>query len=348
MKKFTLLVTAISCLCHFSKAQITITQADVPDIWSRATMAVDATGNFSPQAGSPTAQTWNYKALGNSQTNTYLFTSPSSTIYAPAFAASSNLADSLQYGSGYTFFSSTPTSFSGTGYGEFLNGFALSITLHPYFVQIPLPATYGTIDGGISKGDSAIAINYTPYDSGRAKVVIHYADTVDAFGTMMTPFGTQTVIRQKHYDLTIDTLWGHIAHSSWMVFRTTYNVNYIYRWYANNFTYYFATMQMDHTNTKDSLVQWFNDGNLGIDNISGSQHTTVYPNPCQTQITFNCAAPQAKQVSVFDMTGRELAAQEMNNGMVMMNTSAYPAGMYFYRISDMSGNVLDRGKFIVQ
>ncbi len=347
MKKLTLLSVAISCLCHLSKAQITITQADVPNVWAQASMAVDATGNFSPQAASNKTQTWNYATLGNSQTNTYLFVQPSSTIYAPAFH-SSNLADSLQYGTGYTFFTSTPTSFYSTGLGESKYGFALSITIHPYYVQIPLPAIYGTTDGGVSKGDTSMAINFSPFDSGKANITIHYADTVDAFGTMTTPYGTQNVIRQKHYDLTVDTLWGHVAHGSWVIYRTTSTASYIYRWYANNLTYYFATMQMNHTNTKDSIVQWFHSGNLGIDNISNSQYTSVYPNPCKTQITFNCSAPQAKQVSVFDITGRELSAQEMNNGMVMVNTSVYPAGMYFYRISDISGNVLDRGKFIVQ
>lgn len=347
MKKHTLLLAAIICLCPLAKAQITITQSDVPVMGAKSVMAVDASGKLSPQAASNKAQTWNYLTLGNTQTDTYLFVDPKSTIYGPAFA-SSNLADSLVFGSGYNFFLSTPAGFYGTGYGESKYGFSLSIRIRPYFTQMTFPATYGTTDGGVSKGDTSMAINYSPFDSGRAKIVIHYADTVDAFGTMTTPFGTQNVIRQKHYDVTVDTLWGHVAHGSWMIYRATTTVSYIYRWYTNAFTNFFVSMQMDHTNTKDSLIQWFSSGNLGVDNMTNSKYTSVYPNPCQAQITFNCSAPDAKQVSVFDMTGRELSRQEMNNGTLIINTSTYSAGMYFYRISDMSGSVLDRGKFIVQ
>jgi len=351
MKKYTWLLSGALLIAGSAftplKAQISIMQADVPVIGSKAVMDIDATGNFPPQAASITAQTWNYASLGNSGTSQYLFVDPAATEYHAAFK-SSNLADTLLYGTGYTYFLSSPTTFSGTGYGESKYGFALSITLSPYFVQVPLPATLGTIDGGVSKGDSTMAINYAPYDSGKAKIEIHYADTVDAYGTMTTPYGTQNVIRQKHYDVTVDTLWGHIAHGAWTIFRTTTTVNYTYRWYAKGLSYYFAIMQMDHTNTKDSIIQWYNGTNLGVGDISNSKYTSLYPNPCQTQITFNCSAPQAKQVSVFDMTGRQLSTQEMNSGMTLMNTSTYKAGMYFYRVSDISGNVLDRGKFIVQ
>jgi hypothetical protein len=122
----------------------------------------------------------------------------------------------------------------------------------------------------------------------------------------------------------------------------------MYRWYANGVPYYFATMQMNHNNTQDSIIQWFDGVNAGVYNISKSTYTSVYPNPCHTEITFNCSAPQAKQVSVFDIAGRQLSNQEINNGMLIMNTSVYSHGMYFYRVSDISGNIIDRGKFIVQ
>lgn len=346
MKKLLLFSGVLLFSAASVSAQITITQSDVPQPGSQASMAVDLTGNFTPQAASATAQIWNYAALTNTQTNGYFFVSPSSTPYSNAFP-SSTLADSVAYASGDTYFVTTPSGFFGTGYGESKDGYPVALTLHPYYEQIPLPATYGATDGGISRGDSEMAINYMGFDSGKANIVIQYADTVDAWGTMTTPYGTYNVIRQKHYDVTIDSILVH-SHLGWIVYEANRNVTYMYRWYANNFSYYFATMQMDHTNTHDSIVQWFNGFTAGINNISSSHYTTVYPNPCQTQLTFNCSSPVARQITVFDMTGRQLSEQEIRNGMLIMNTSSFPAGMYFYRVSDNSGNVLDRGKFIVQ
>jgi len=348
MKKSTLLLSGailFSILQNNAlKAQITVTQSDMPIIGSKAIMAVDTSGTLLPQGKG--SQTWNYSTLQNTQMNGYLFVDPSTTSYYPFFH-SSNLADSLVYANGYTYFQSTPSAFKALGYGEVLMGIAGGITLHPALTQITFPATLGTTDGGVSRADTAIAYNSPPIDSGRIIINIHYADTIDAYGSMTTPFGTQNVIRQKHYDITVDSLFIH-SPLGWSLYQTTTTKDYVYRWYTNGLSYYFATMQMNQANTRDSVVQWFDGTNLGIDKISNSTYTTVYPNPCQTQITFNCSAPQAKQVSVFDVTGRELSVQEIKNGMLIMNTTAFSTGMYFYRVSDISGNVLDRGKFIVQ
>ena len=351
MKRRTLLISGIAFFFVSSgtllKAQINITQSDLPGIGSKAVMAVDNSGSLSPQGASNAPQTWNYSSLQNTQTNKFLFVNPATTIYYSAFH-SSNLADSLIFAPGYTYLASSPSNFSAMGYGEVMYGYAIGINIRPYFEQISFPATYGTTDGGMSRGDTAMAINYLGFDSGKVVVIIHYADTVDAFGTMTTPYGTQSVIRQKHYDVTVDSLLVHSSRLGWTTYQATTTKNYIYRWYANGIGYYFVTMQMDHTNAHDSTVQWYDGTNTGIENISASRYTSVYPNPCNTQIAFNCSSPAAKEVSLFDITGRELSKKEMNNGVLTMSTSAYSTGMYFYQVSDASGNVLDRGKFIVQ
>ena len=88
-------------------------------------------------------------------------------------------------------------------------GLTVGLTLHPAYVQIPLPATINTKDGGMSRGDTEIAYSYLGSDSGGARINIHYADTVDAYGSMTTPFGTMNVIRQKHWDITVDSLGLH-------------------------------------------------------------------------------------------------------------------------------------------
>jgi hypothetical protein len=234
------------------------------------------------------------------------------------------------------------------GFGETIFDSVLAITFHPLFEQIPLPATYGTIDGGISNGDTTIPFHYLLYDSARGKVKITYSDTVDAFGMMTTPYGTDSVIRQRHYDLTVDSAFVRSTTGSWTLYEHTSTTNYQYRWYAKGINYYFAVLQMNAADTKDSMVLWYDGTVNGISNISHSAVTKVYPNPCSTQITFKCSSDKATRLSVFDMIGRQLSTNEILNGALNLNTSAYTAGMYFYRVSDMSGNILDRGKFSVQ
>ena len=340
---FALVLPANSLL-----AQISITQNDMPAIGRTAIMAVDTSGSFLPQTASSSSQVWNYGTLGNIYTNSYIYVAPSATPYYSAFH-SSNVADSLAYGSGYTYNSSIPTSYSETGFAEKLYGYTVGINVHPFFEQISLPASYGAIDGGVSKGDTAMAFHYLLYDSAKANVTIIYADTIDAFGIMTTPYGTDSVIRQKHYDISIDSAFVHssITHT-WTLYRATDSIDYQYRWYAKGINYFFAVMQMDVNNQKVINTEWYDGGSVGIDEISHSVFTTVYPNPCKIQITFDCTSQLAKQISIFDITGRKLSVQPIKNGIMNLNTSAYSSGMYFYRVSDISGNILDRGKFIVQ
>ncbi len=328
-------------------AQITVSYYDMPAAGSVYVMAVDTSKAFTPQPASSSAQTWNFSALGNIQTNSYNFVNPDWTPYYFAFH-SSNLADSLYYGSGFTYHSLTPGSYSETGFAEQLLGYTVGITAHPFFEQISLPATYLTMDGGVSRGDTTMAFNYLIYDSARATVTIDYADTMDAFGTMTTPYGTEGVIRQKHYDKTVDSAFVHIKSGSWMLYKASDSINYQYRWYAQGINYFFAVMQMDTKNQNVVNTQWLNKITVGIDNISHTTLTTIYPNPCSTQITFKCNSTDASRLSVFDITGRQLSTYEIRNGELNLNTSGYSAGMYFYRISNTSGNILDRGKFSVQ
>ena len=332
------------------KAQITITQAEMPMAGSKAIMGVDTSRTFLPQNGSSSAQTWNYSSLTKPETYSYLFAAPSATPYYSAFH-SSNVADSLVYGNGYSYYSSTPSSFAETGFAERIFDSVLAITYRPFFVQIPLPATYGTIDGGVAKGDTTRSFHYLLYDSARGKVNITYADTVDAYGVMTTPYGTDTVIRQKHYDVTVDSAFVRSSTSGlWTNYAggTSTTITHEYRWYAKGINYYFAVMLMNQINTKDSMLFWFNGTDVGINEISHSAFTKVYPNPCTTQITFSCSSSHARQISVFDVAGRELSSREIKNGLINLNTSSYSNGMYFYRVSNDSGTILDRGKFIVQ
>ena len=340
-----ILVGLLSTTCI--SAQITITQANMPMVGTKALMEVDTTGTLAPQSASATSQTWNYSALASQETYAYLFEAPSATPYFGSFP-SSNLADSLAFGNGYTYNFSSPTAFSQMGFGEEIYGYRLAISSRPLFTQITFPATYGTTDGGVCKGDTAIAFTYLLYDSARGTVQITYSDTIDAFGVMTTPFGTDTVIRQKHYDKTVDSAFVRTTLGHWSLYQATATTDYQYRWYSKDVPYYFAVMQMNNANTQDSLVQWYDGNTVGIDPISHSAFTKVYPNPCHTEITFTCSSTDARQIAVFDVTGRQISTQEITNGMLNVNTSAYSSGMYFYQVLNASGNILDRGKFIVQ
>ncbi len=353
MKKNILFLTGaaltMSAFTGKLNAQLTLTQANMPAIGTKAVVSTDTLPSVTPGNAGP-SQTWNYSALKNNTVSSILFVNPTSTPYSSTFP-SANLADSTIGTPGYIYFIVNSGVFEGVGAVQGFMGYKAAVAINPPIVQLPLSATYNTTDGGISSGSTKLAITYTGIDSGKVKLYVMYSDTVDAYGVMTTPYapGGDTVLRQKHHEMDIDSIWVHSSFlHTWTFFTAMTTYNNTYRFYTDKVQYTFVSLNMDSAFTNVKSVQWFNGVDAGINEVSQSGNTVVYPNPCNTQITFKCSAPDAKQVSVFDIAGRQLSTQEIKNGLLNLNTSAFSNGMYFYKISDISGNVLDRGKFLVQ
>lgn len=351
IKTILLSCTVVLGICAFSgklNAQIILTQANMPAIGTKAVIATDSVPTVTPGNAGP-SQTWNYSALKNQKMSSVVFVNPGATPYFALFPTAT-LADSTVGVGNDIYFIVNSTVFEGVGTVQTLQGYTAEVAVNPPFVQLPLPATYGTIDGGTTAGGTKIAISYLIFDSGRVSVHVNYADTVDAYGVMTTPYapGGDTVFRQKHYEKDIDSIWVHSTFTGWAFYQVMTTYNNEYRFYTDAVQYTFVQLNMDSANSTVKSVQWFNGVNAGINEISNSRTTQVYPNPCSSQITFKCSSADAKTISVFDITGRQLSTNEIRNNVLNLNILAYSTGVYLYRVYDITGNILDRGKFLIQ
>ncbi|HXB13514.1 MAG TPA: T9SS type A sorting domain-containing protein [Bacteroidia bacterium] len=169
---------------------------------------------------------------------------------------------------------------------------------------------------------------------------------------MTTPAGTFNVLRLKHYEYDVDSIFlqdnsiFHVWAFSSLATPPPFHVC-AYTWYANGIHTPIASMITDTTYTIPKSVGWYS-GIEGINELSDKSKTLVYPNPCTTQITFKYGTEFAKYIVVFDITGRQVVETTMENGSVSLNTSVYAKGIYLFQVNDKSGNMLDRGKFLVQ
>jgi len=350
MKKITLLCSLL-CLTLLSiqmQGQITITQADMPVVGKAVINRDDTLPTVTP-GNKGTGQTWNFTSLKGTTTAIDSFTNPSTTPYASTFP-SSNIADTT-YGGGYIFLNSSSGSFNAIGTVQNVMGYNVAIALSPAFTQINFPGIYGNIDGGVSTGKShSIAVVAIPgVDSARGTAYIKYADTIDAWGTLTTPFGSFNTLRQKHYELDIDSIYVLSIFGTWSY--SGYDLrtkNYQYRWYTNGIGDMLITMQMDTNNANVKSVKWYDGVPNGINEVSQNNSTKLFPNPCTTQVTFRSTNQNAQTVSLFDITGREINGTIMKNGEANINTSSFANGIYLYRVLDKSGNILTNGKFVVQ
>ncbi|HXP53247.1 MAG TPA: T9SS type A sorting domain-containing protein [Bacteroidia bacterium] len=358
MKKiYSLLSMVIIASLSFSgkvEAQITLSSADMPAIGNKFVNDHDtATASVSKltPGGSGASVNWTYNNLPTSYRDTMAFVNPASTPYVAAFP-SATLADSTYGTVGYTYFNGTGSSFSVAGTVQSIQGNLAVAALNPPFLQLNFPAAMGNISGGTSTAHvPAFKIAYLGFDSAKATVVIKYQDTIDAWGTLETSFynSSYSVLRQKHYELDIDSAYVHSASSGWAYFPLASSATkaFQYRWYTNGIGDLVGVMAMDTANKNVKSMQWYAGYPDAINEVSQQHSTMTYPNPCTSQVTFRYTMNGASTLFVYDVTGREIGHAEMKNGLVSLNTSAYSTGMYLYHITDNSGKVLDNGKFSV-
>lgn len=348
-----LLSLSILTLGNRLQAQDTITTSDMP-IVGLTIMTDEDTTNL-PSSGNASKiapQTWNFGSLISQKVSTVTFVSPGSTKYS-SFYPSSNLADSTYGTDGYTFLYNSPSSFSVNGmevtYSYMGYNFGIHLNLNPEYIQTNLPATIGSIVGGVSSGVQKFAQTILIIDSEEVNVTITYHDTVDAYGTMKLPNGKFNVLRQKRYSLTNEQLLIH-TNGKWAVESSTNTKSYEYDWYAKDVGYTLAQMNMDtSTGTMPQNVIWDASAvGAGVEEISHSGNTTIFPNPCTTKIEFRSTENYGQHILIYDVTGRKVAEQVMNNGFTTINTSRYAKGLYLYTVTDLSGKVIDNGKFSVQ
>jgi len=295
---------------------------------------------------------WNFASLHTSYRDTSVFVAPSSTPYAASFAGA-NLADSVFGTPGYNYLNSSSSILSIVGSEQNAQGYMVAVVFNTPITELNLPAHYGDIDGGsVVAKVPPVAVTYPGFDSAKGVIYVTYADTIDAYGTIATPlYSSYNTLRQKHYELDIDTLFVHsTSGNTWQylsLIPPTKTKVYEYRWYANNLGSMAAMMQMDTTNKKPTSFQWYNGLPDGVNEISQAHNTIAYPNPATSQINFRYSAQNAQNIFVYDITGRQIGQTEIMNGMATLNTTSLSSGMYFYHVTDKSGNVLDNGKFSV-
>ncbi|HTB07237.1 MAG TPA: T9SS type A sorting domain-containing protein [Bacteroidia bacterium] len=364
MKKNTLLAISVLGIFAFSanvSGQIAISTSDLPYAGETVTVQEDSTSNTLLPGAPGTSETWSFGALKSQKASTVMFTTPGATKYSAAFSASDNIADSTAGGNGHYYFMNTSSEFAVQGVQEFVTDatygvtFLVELNFNPVFVQAELPGYYNTNYSGVSNAkDEFAATGFVAfvYDSIIVTVQISYQDTVDAWGTMTTPTGTYPVLRQNHHEVDVERAYGRASSGTLTVLDSSTTAYHQYNWYTTGANYILAQMNVNPSNGAYQNVKWdaAPPADAGIQNISQYAGGIItYPNPCTSQITFqSVAAHDAQFVSIFDVTGRQLEKVSMANGMVVLNTSTYSSGIYFYNIIDKSGNIVDKGKFSVR
>lgn len=339
MRKYLLIISAM-VLSVTSKAQITITAADVPAPGNSFIQATDSFPTIILGSGGAN-KTWNYASLATDALDTLDFVTPASTPYASQFP-SSNVAAYMHGPSGANFlYVINNTSFTLDGFA----GDGIVANLNPNELVFNYPATYGTTTSNTSQFDVKLPFTALPgYDSLRVKSTTVKSGVVDAWGSLIIPSGTYNTIRLKETRNVTDSMWVHgtgpFPPAGWYFAQETRDTVYRFQWYANNFGA--AILEADSSRAdgiqEATFLALF--GPTAVPAVA-SKGLIMYPNPASTLVNFVYEGNN-DVLRIYDGSGRLVESLNLTNGVNPVNVENFRAGLYFYSIGNAKA-----GKFNV-
>jgi len=167
----------------------------------------------------------------------------------------------------------------------------------------------------------------------------------DGTGTLIVPGATYTnairVVTSQVINYTVSIITGTVT-----------QINYEY--YAAGvkqpvFTISTATMASSFgAPSTQTIVTRLKSSTVGIEkNSAETIDLSVFPNPSNSVVNFVTPAKNAIIVTVFDINGKLVDKQNLNEGSLKLDVSSYAAGIYTYKISGNHNEVLTAGKFNV-
>jgi hypothetical protein len=100
----------------------------------------------------------------------------------------------------------------------------------------------------------------------------------------------------------------------------------------------------------DLIWQKINQIPTGIEEEQGSFTYRIYPNPATEQVTFEASDKmfQTQSIEVYSATGKLMEKKSETSTKTILNTSSWPAGIYFYHILTDEENSIAKGKFVIR
>lgn len=298
--------------CAFS--QISITREDMPDVGD--TIRLSSTVSTGGIEYSLTGENffWDFSSLVpvNQQVDTFVSVSSTPFIYRLVFTSSVatiarpepdvDFIPDYSVTDVYTYFKEIDEGFQEAGVAFTLSGLPLPVKYDEPDVLYRFPMSYGNVDSCQSSVEREFPdLFYFSMDRKRK-------NTVDGWGTLVTPLGSFDVLRVRSEVNETDSLYVDSLNTGYRIPR-----NYIqYKWLGNG--YGMPLLQVDEEGLLLTVSY--------IDSVRVITSTpeqsavpgkvSIYPNPATTEINIEWEYPGSGKISVTILTldGREISRIE--------------------------------------
>jgi hypothetical protein len=345
MNKKLLSLYGVLLSCTGAFAQITVNATDLAPLTTQVYQANDTLAALSIVPGTAGAnQTWNFSALHTHKIDTLVFDVPTWTPYSATYPSANVALETNKTGIAYL--KNNASGLYAVGAAIHVKDPANHVILAHYAaptVSIQWPAVFGATykDSAFITGASAYN-GFAGIDTVKIKNTGRSTYTMDAWGSMQTPFGTFPVLRQHKHTFEIDSTWAHQVNTTgyFLVSSKTDTIDH-YTWWTNSSAEGYPVAAMDYkaSTAKASNVTWLmtHPTAQGIAEQS-TPSFSVYPNPAAAVIHIRRASAGEVWLSLSDMTGREVLAPSRNSGdFISVSVDELQSGVYFLTLTSANG-----------
>lgn len=348
------IISSLFILCTsflLATGQITVNNQDMPivgNIYTKSTAASVGSIDYTITGAN---HFWDFSSLVPvSQTaDTFVTVMQTPAFYYPSFVLSANQAlkqpninlGLFQMTNVYNFLNNSTSAYNLVGYAAQLNGIPLPLKYDNPDRYYKFPLNYGNIDSSNSHAN----LNVPGF--GYFNEVKKRKNTVDGWGTLVTPYGTFQVLRVKSVIYQKDSL--HLDTIPINFPAVVRNITE-YKWIAKNQG--IPLLEIVETSLgimpaftttityKDSLR------NLGINEkpITISENKiNIYPNPAKDKfsIDFKLISPAEIEIGIYDITGSKIKEiiqpyGEKGNYKISidLNEAKITKGVYFIKFKN--------------
>ncbi len=335
-------------------AQITIDKNDMPSAGDtvRRSLAL----NFENYDFEMTGEdfTWDYSDLLplSQSVDTFISVNETPIIYRLFFLTSANLASpelgdfsfaDVELKDVYSFYNNKSSGYYYAGFAATLSGIPIPFKYSDPDRIYHFPMDYGDVDSSFS------GLSFEFPNVGYIKIEKKRVNTVDGWGTLITPYGTFEVLRLKSE---VDEYDSIFLDSLNIGFPVT-NQHTEYKWLAKNGKEPVLEVNDDFLNFFVYYVDSVRNINVGMPDNPGYEDPVVnlYPNPVHDgfALSLNLKTQGKVTIRLFDINGQNMGTLKegnFNSGSVLlrfnMNDYITSPGKYLISIETAKGRIVKK------
>ncbi len=347
MKKHLLLLVLSISSFSIANAQITITSANMPASNDTIRYSTANPNSFDVNLTGPN-YFWNYDSIVPITQGRYDYKAALQTPYAFFFLGLNKyglkVQDTIGFGAFtftdvWTYFKKTTSFFNAEGTGFTYSGLPIATYYTDEDEIYQFPLNYLDRDSSTFAYSASLGTGISYTQKG------YRINEVDGWGSIKTTYDSVPCLRLVSTTYSTDSInfngfgfsFPNIQRSyKWMV--TTEKIPFLEvsgTYQGNNFN---AT-QARYRDTWQDVI--------GVKENTNANLTKVYPNPASNEVMFHIKKKDVAQLSVYDLQGKLVETKKVETDKVKLLTSAYANGMYIYKLSNASKQVLEDGKFLI-